>query len=103
MGRKAKFSRGQVEELSQSRAGSVKKTVPPEPSKPTEPADDTEPKERKKRRAFSLPKPKWKRRSTAPEVTLEQGQPSVMDLICPASVDLTARDRLEMDGVCHAY
>jgi len=39
MGRKAKFSRGQVEELSQSLAGSVKKTVPPEPSKRLFPAE----------------------------------------------------------------
>ena len=27
----------------------------------------------------------------------------VMDLICPAAVDFTHKDYIEMDGVCHAY
>lgn len=94
---KTRITRGQVREFSEGKAAPRRET-----------AENTKlsKKERPKRRSFSLPKPHLpkpgrKRPEDAP--TLDQGQPTVMDLICPASADLTSRGSIEIDGVYHAY
>lgn len=45
-----------------------------------------------------------RRRKRTKEAESAEGLPTgVMDLICPASADFTARDYIELDGVYHAY
>lgn len=44
-----------------------------------------------------------KRKKQKPKAAEKHGNTGVMDLICPASADFTARDHIELDGVYHAY
>lgn len=66
-------------------------TEPPEQDAHAEAENTAKPTRRKKKKRL---------KKTASTEALATG---VMDLICPASVDFTARDYIELDGVYHAY
>ena len=44
-----------------------------------------------------------KKKNANEEKSLEELPTGIMDVICPASADYTARDCIELDGVYHAY
>ena len=67
-----------------------------EPINVTEEAAETPNKKKRQKKHRKAKKNKQK-------ADQSDGTTRVMDLICPSAIDMTYRDYLVIDGVCHAY
>ncbi|MCL1835856.1 MAG: hypothetical protein FWG48_06800 [Oscillospiraceae bacterium] len=49
---------------------------------------------------FNLP---FGKKDDEDDMLIEQGSTTLLDILSPSAIDLTGRDHIEVDGVCHAY